>query len=152
MTDDVYESPHQTPEQLEAVFQAYDDVGLRATISGHVVDRPFLDTIPFARDFVDPTLAAQADALGTADKSVWLDHCRYAFDHLHGRSGRLNFMVAPSAPQRCTVELMQEAMALAETYDGRAYQQHEGACAGGDGAGILWRNLDCLYAPAWAVA
>jgi 5-methylthioadenosine/S-adenosylhomocysteine deaminase len=117
VTDDVYESPHQTPEQLEAVFQAYDDVGLRATISGHVVDRPFLDTIPFARDFVDPALAAQADALGTADKSAWLDHCKYAFDNLHGRSGRLNFMVAPSAPQRCTVELMQEAMALAETYD-----------------------------------
>ena len=41
VTDDVYESPRQTPEQLEAVFQAYEDVGLRATISGHVVDSPF---------------------------------------------------------------------------------------------------------------
>ncbi|MEM8658840.1 MAG: amidohydrolase family protein, partial [Pseudomonadota bacterium] len=117
VTDDVYESPHQTPEQLQAVFQAYDDVGLRATISGHVVDRLFLDTIPFARDFVDPALAAQADALGAADATAWLEHCRWAFETLHGRSGRLNFMVAPSAPQRCTVELMQAAMELAEAQD-----------------------------------
>ncbi|MEM6388532.1 MAG: amidohydrolase [Pseudomonadota bacterium] len=117
VTDDVYESPRQTPEQLDAVFQAYDDVGLRATISGHVVDRPFLDTIPFTREFVDPALAAKADAIGAADKDAWLDHCRHAFANLHGRSGRLNFMVAPSAPQRCTVELMQEAMALAEAHD-----------------------------------
>lgn len=117
VTDDVYESPSQTPEQLDAVFQAYDDVGLRATISGHVVDRPFLDTIPFTRDFVDPALAAEADALGAADKDAWLAHCKDAFARLHGRSGRLNFMVAPSAPQRCTVELMQEAMALAAAHD-----------------------------------
>jgi len=117
VTDDVYESPRQTPEQLDAVFQAYDDVGLRATISGHVVDRPFLDTIPFTREFVDPALAAEADALGAADKEAWLEHCRHAFANLNGRSGRLNFMVAPSAPQRCTVELMQEAMELAEAHD-----------------------------------
>ena len=117
VTDDVYESPSQTGEQLDAVFQAYDDVGLRATISGHVVDRPFLDTIPFVRDFIDPDLAAQADALGTADGKAWLAHCKDAFSRLHGRSGRLNFMVAPSAPQRCTVELMQAAMELAEAHD-----------------------------------
>jgi 5-methylthioadenosine/S-adenosylhomocysteine deaminase len=117
VTDDVYESPSQTPEQLDAVFQAYDDVGLRATISGHVVDRPFLDTIPFTREFVDAGLAAQADALGAGDKSAWLAHCKDAFARLHGRSGRLNFMVAPSAPQRCTVELMQEAMDLAEAHN-----------------------------------
>jgi 5-methylthioadenosine/S-adenosylhomocysteine deaminase len=117
VTDDVYESPQQTPEQLDAVFQAYEDVGLRATISGHVVDRPFLDTIPFAREFVPPALAAQADALGSADREAWLSHCRDAFARLHGRAGRLNFMVAPSAPQRCTVELMQAAMELAEAHD-----------------------------------
>jgi len=114
VTDDVYESPNQTPEQLDAVFQAYDDVGLRATISGHVVDRPFLDTIPFTREFVPSELAAQADALGSADSGAYLARCKDAFSRLHGKSGRLNFMVAPSAPQRCTPELMQAAMELAE--------------------------------------
>lgn len=117
VTDDVYESPHQTPEQLAAVFQAYEDVGLRATISGHVVDRPFLDTIPFTRDVVPPELCAQADALGTADGDAWLAHCRDALNTHHGRAGRLNFMLAPSAPQRCTPELMQAAMELAQAHN-----------------------------------
>ncbi|MFN5998291.1 MAG: amidohydrolase family protein [Paracoccaceae bacterium] len=117
VTDDVYESPNQTPEQLEAVFQAYEDVGLRATISGHIVDRPFLDTIPFARELVPAALQSEADALGTADGALWLDRCRHALTHLHGRAGRLNFMVAPSAPQRCTPALMQAAMELAEAHD-----------------------------------
>ena len=117
VTDDVYESPSQTTEQLEAVFQAYEDVGLRATVSGHVVNRPFLDTIPFTKEFVDPKLAAQAATLGTADKDAWLEYCRTAFKKHHGRAGRLNFMVAPSPPQRCTLDLMQDAMSLAEEYD-----------------------------------
>lgn len=117
VTDDVYESPNQTPDQLEAVFQAYQDVGLRATISGHVVDRPFLDTIPFTREVVPAHLQAEADALGAADGAGWLAHCRDAFARHHGRAGRLNFMVAPSAPQRCTAGLMAEAMALAEAHD-----------------------------------
>jgi 5-methylthioadenosine/S-adenosylhomocysteine deaminase len=117
VTDDVYESPSQTPEQLDAVFQAYEDVGLRATVSGHVVDRPFLDTIPFARDLVPPDLCAQADAQGAADGAQWLAHCRDALARHHGRAGRLNFMVAPSAPQRCTPDLMQAAMDLAQDHD-----------------------------------
>lgn len=117
VTDDVYESPYQTPEQLAAVFQAYEDVGLRATISGHVVDRPFLDTIPFTRELVPAALCAEADSLGTADGAAWLAHCRDAVANHHGRAGRLNFMVAPSAPQRCTPELMLEAMELAEAHD-----------------------------------
>lgn len=117
VTDDVYESPNQTPEQLAAVFQAYEDVGLRATISGHIVDRPFLDTIPFARELVPAQLQAEADALGTADGARWLELCRHALGTLHGRAGRLNFMIAPSAPQRCTPALMQAAMELAEAHD-----------------------------------
>jgi 5-methylthioadenosine/S-adenosylhomocysteine deaminase len=117
VTDDVYESPNQTPEQLEAVFQAYEDVGLRATISGHIVDRRFLDTVPFARELVPAGLQADADALGMADGALWLDRCRHALTHLHGRAGRLNFMVAPLAPQRCTPDLMLAAMGLAEAHD-----------------------------------
>ena len=117
VTDDVYESPYQTPEQLDALFQAYDDVGLRATISGHVVNRPFLDTIPFARDFAPADVQARADAGTPMAAKDWLAICKDALTRLHGKSGRLNFMLAPSAPQRCTVDLMQAAMEMAEAHD-----------------------------------
>ena len=81
------------------------------------MDRPFLDTIPFTRDFVNSDLAAKADCLGSANKDAWLAHCQNSFALYHGRAGRLNFMVAPSAPQRCTIDLMQDAMALAEKHN-----------------------------------
>ncbi|NJM81581.1 MAG: amidohydrolase family protein [Tabrizicola sp.] len=119
VTDDVYESPSQTPDQLEAVFQAYEDVGLRATISGHIVDRPFLDTIPFARELVPAALQAEADAFGArpTGAAVARPFARHTLATLHGKAGRLNFMPAPSAPQRCTPALMQAAMELAEAHD-----------------------------------
>jgi len=46
VVDDVYELGGQSMDQLAQVFQAYDDVGMRANVSGHIMDRPFLDTIP----------------------------------------------------------------------------------------------------------
>jgi 5-methylthioadenosine/S-adenosylhomocysteine deaminase len=123
VTDDVYESPAQTPEQLEAVFQAYEDVGLRATISGHVLDRPFLDTLPFTEAEVPGELRAKAEALGTADREAYLDLCRHAFATHHGRAGRLRFMMAPSAPQRCTPEVMQAADELCRAH-GAPFHTH----------------------------
>jgi 5-methylthioadenosine/S-adenosylhomocysteine deaminase len=72
LTDDLYESPKAEMELLDAAFQAYDDIGIRATVSAHG---------------------------------------RY-----HGRSGRLRFMLAPSAPQRCTPELMLAANDLAKEW------------------------------------
>src|SRR5712675_923792 len=38
LTDDIYEAPRQTIERLGAAVQAYDDIGIRATVSGHVID------------------------------------------------------------------------------------------------------------------
>jgi 5-methylthioadenosine/S-adenosylhomocysteine deaminase len=53
----------------------------------------------------------------------YLDFARAAFERFHGRSGRLRFMIAPSAPQRCTVELMQAADELARAH-GSPFHTH----------------------------
>ena len=39
VSDDVYEAPRQDIDRMDAVFQAYRDIGMRATVSGHVIDR-----------------------------------------------------------------------------------------------------------------
>ncbi len=56
LVDDVLEIPGQTEEQLAAVFETYRDIGIRANISGHVMDRPFVEHFPFLAD----ALAARA--------------------------------------------------------------------------------------------
>lgn len=109
VVDDVYELGGQSMEQLAAVFQAYDDAGIRANISGHIMDRPFLDTIPFAHEIVPAELKTKAGALPTPKLDDYLAFCKAATARFHDRADRLRFMIAPSAPQRCTEPLMQAA-------------------------------------------
>lgn len=106
LVDDVFEAPRQTMASLGAVIQAYLDVGIRATVSAHMVDRPFLDTIPFAREMVPADLQAEADRTPPPSVSDYMAFARAAYDRFHGLDGRIRFMAAPSAPQRCTAELM----------------------------------------------
>src|SRR5699024_9173977 len=63
VVDDVIELPTQTDEQLRAVFRAYDDLGMRANVSGHVINKPFIDTIPYARKILPEEVSAKADSV-----------------------------------------------------------------------------------------
>lgn len=116
LTDDLYESPQQTFEQLGAAVQAYDDIGIRATVSGHVVDKNFLDTIPFTRDYVPQQLQDEVARLRPPTVAEYVDFAKTAHGAFEGRAGRIRFMLAPSAPQRCTPELMQAADELARAW------------------------------------
>jgi len=78
VVDDVYELGGQSMDQLAQVFQAYDDVGMRANVSGHIMDRPFLDTIPFAHEMLPADLRAKAGALATPGLSDYLAFCKAA--------------------------------------------------------------------------
>lgn len=116
ITDDLYESPRQEMGLLGAAIDAYDDAGIRATVSAHVVDRNFLDTIPFTRATVPAELQAKVDALPLPSVSDYVAFANEAYDRFHGRAGRIRFMLAPSAPQRCTPELMLASNDLARTW------------------------------------
>lgn len=118
LVDDVLEVPGQTEDQLAAVFEAYRDIGIRANVSGHVMDRPFVDHFPFLADTLDPGLRRELDDLTVLRGDEYLSYAtesanRYA-DYA---DGRLRFMLGPSAPQRCTPELLAGVAGIAETYD-----------------------------------
>ena len=49
------------------MFRAYDDIGMRANVSGHVINRPFFETIPYLEESLPDRLkqkflASAADA------------------------------------------------------------------------------------------
>lgn len=113
VTDDLFESPTQTLGQLGAVVKAYEDIGIRATVSGHMIDKRFLDSIPFSRENLSQEYQARLDALVPPNASEFIDFAKTAHKEFHDRKGRIRFMVAPSAPQRCTDELLQAANELA---------------------------------------
>ena len=124
LADDILEFPLQTMETLGCIYQAYDDAGIRANVSGHVIDRPIVDTIPFLGEILPADLLQQVNAGTPPTVAEYVAFAEEAFSLYHGRAGgRLRFMVAPSGPQRCTVELMEAANALAQAH-GTAFHTH----------------------------
>ncbi len=111
--DDFFDPPRHDLDRLATVFRAYDDAGIRANVSSAVMNVHTLDALPFAREVMPAELQALLDFGPPMTASAYIDYCRSAFSSLHGRSGRLNFMIAPSAPQRCSPDLMAACMDLA---------------------------------------
>lgn len=111
--DDFFDPPRHDLDRLSTVFRAYDDAGIRANVSSAVMNVHTLDALPFAREVTPPELQALLDFGPPMTANDYMDYCRSAFSSLHGRSGRLHFMIAPSAPQRCSPDLMAACMDLA---------------------------------------
>ena len=108
-SDDILEFPLQSMETIGAVFQAYEDVGLRASISGHVINRKLPDTIVYLNDLLPGDLKDEIDEMVPPTAEEFTAFCEEALSLYHNRAGRLRFMPAPSGPQRCTEPLMHAA-------------------------------------------
>lgn len=121
--DDVIEVPGQDLEQLGAVFRAYADAGMRANCSGNMMNKEFLDTIPYIRDVMPSELQAEFAKIAPPSAEYYLEYANEAIARFHGRDDRLRYVIAPSAPQRCTEELLARAAELALTHDA-AYHIH----------------------------
>jgi len=107
ISDDFFDPPTHDLERLGAVFKAYGDIGIRANIGSGLMNLPYLDTIAYAREMIPPAVQTALDfpVLPTRE---YLAFCAEVFRTLHGSAnGRLRFMLTPSGPQRCTVDLMQ---------------------------------------------
>lgn len=105
--DDVMEVPHQGLEQLGSVFRAYDEIGMRASVSGHVINRPFFETLPYLEETLPDRLKQKFLRIPPTELPDYLDFCREAVARFHDSAyGRLRYVVAPSGPQRCTEELL----------------------------------------------
>lgn len=111
--DDFFDPPVHDLSRLSTVFKAYDDAGIRANVSSAAMNVHTLDALPFAREIMPRYLQEKLDFGPPMSAEAYIDYCRSAFASLHGKASRLNFMIAPSAPQRCTPDLLQACHALA---------------------------------------
>lgn len=122
VVDDVLETPGQDRSQLKAVFDGYEETGIRANISGHVISKPFFDTMPFVKDYLPASVIQETLASPGPTTEDYLAFSREAFTTHHGRAdGRLRYMVAPSAPQRCGADLLIGATELAREFDAECH-------------------------------
>ncbi|WP_119696594.1 amidohydrolase family protein [Microbacterium halotolerans] len=122
LIDDVLETPGQDVDQLAAVVDAYTDIGIRANVSGHIINRPFVDTLPFVADWLPDELVREVRAEPALTADEYLGFSRSAFERHHGTAGgRIRYMLAPSGPQRCTDDLLVGATELAAQHDAEVH-------------------------------
>lgn len=104
-------------ENLAAVFQAYDDAGVRALVGFAMMNRPVVDNFPFAEEEFPPDLLAKLRALRPPPEGELLGLVRELAHERHPRSRRAGVLVSASAPQRCTKEFLLACRRLADELD-----------------------------------
>ena len=101
---------------LEAMFMAYDDLGIRASCSLGAINRPLFAGLPFISEIPSP-LAEETKDVRLPTTEEYLDLCGTAVSRFHDTSGRLRVVIAPSAPQWCTDDFLVRAAEFAHEHD-----------------------------------
>lgn len=93
-------------EVIDTILDAYAEAGIRVIYSVTVRDLSQLETIPWLRELAPAELheviGTQADAGGPQ-----MDFVARQIDRIGERGGMLRWALAPSAPQRCSRELLE---------------------------------------------
>ena len=100
-------------EYVDAIVGAYAEAGIRVILSITVRDRSQLDTIPWAADLVPPELRAVVGDKADDPKSQ-LDFVERQIDRIGDRGGMIIWALSPSAPQRCSPQLLEGIADLAQ--------------------------------------
>ncbi len=115
--DDLNAGPILRRDQIEAAYQAYDDIGIRAYLGLTLIDKPFFRAMPFVDEEFPPELLAELDAAPMFSAKEIMDLARELARTRHPSSNRVAFMATPSAPQRCTEGFLREVRAFADEFD-----------------------------------
>jgi 5-methylthioadenosine/S-adenosylhomocysteine deaminase len=110
--DDVHLGPGVDREVIEAVFAAYDTLGLRASVTISHSDLPFYKTIPYLEDVLPASLRRPAGNARTIDETIELWR-ELAASH----TKRVRFALSPSGPQRCSPRFLTRTQELARELD-----------------------------------
>lgn len=121
--DDVIELPTTRLGALSATFKAYEELGIRANCSGHIINKPFTETIPYTDELLPAELKNAVEETPPPSTDSYLELSEEAISRFHGKAGRLRYVIAPSGPQRCTEDLLVGANELSREYE-TAYHIH----------------------------
>ena len=115
--DDLNVSPRLRPDYVEAAFQAYADIGIRAYVGISLFDKPFFRALPFVDEEFPPELLAELDAVPVTSPDVLLSFAANLARTRHPQTARVAYMATPSAPQRCTEDFLRLVRMLADDFD-----------------------------------
>ena len=117
VVDFLYELAGFTEESVEAVVQAYRDVGLRALIAIGMADRSYHETVVLDAGLVPPDVLATLEEERPPSWAEWEALARRAVARWHRPDEGIAIGLGPSGPQRCTDEMLAGCNALASELD-----------------------------------
>ena len=116
--DDAYHVPVASTESIDAIMQAYADVGIRATVA---IDQPNVaetEKLPYLAQLLPPDERRALDAAPRQTTAELLGLYRHLIDRWHGAAGgRLAAAMSCSAPQRVTTDYFAGLSALSKEHD-----------------------------------
>lgn len=102
---------------FDAAAQAYLDLGIRAAMAPSVMDRPYFETIPQPGREVPQELQRSLWAAPQPSVQSLLDLTTHCIKRWQGAGDRISILVGPSAPQRCSAELLNGLRQLAREFE-----------------------------------
>ena len=118
-TTSVLDAPFPPPgwfdEGMDAIMQAYADIGMRATVAAHYADLDFLSSIPLGL-LENGEVAARPPRITVAKA---LEQAESFVGRWRNGSPRLQPMLGPSSLPRCSIELFEASADLARRLDVR---------------------------------
>ena len=116
--DDAYHVPVATRESIDAIMQAYEDVGIRATVA---IDQPNVveyEKYPFLAELLPEEERRAMERAPRQSAAELLELYAHLIDRWHGRAdGRLAAAVSCSAPQRVTRDYFAALSELSGRHD-----------------------------------
>lgn len=101
---------------FDSAARAYLDIGIRVVMAPSVVDLPFHETIPHAQVEIPQDLQRVFWAESRPSAKEILDHTIGCIERWHGVGNRLSILVGPSAPLRCSDELLRGLVRIARDF------------------------------------
>jgi len=117
LCDDMNVSPRIREDHVDAVFQAYEDIGIRAHVGITLFDKPFFRAVPFVDEEFPPELLKSLDSTSMYSSDQLLAFVKGLARKHHPKQKRVGYMAAPSAPQRCTEGFIKAVRQFADEYD-----------------------------------
>jgi len=117
IVDDLNVGPVLDRDHVDAVLQAYEDVGIRALLAPGLFDKPFFDAVPFVEEVFPPALLKDMASKPKTPPDEIMAFMRDLVRERHPSTRRVATAISPSAPQRCTEPHLMATRRLADDYD-----------------------------------
>ena len=115
--DDLVQVPWNDAANLAAVFEGYEQAGLRAHVATTISDLPMHRAIPFLDPVLPGELKKRLEGAAQTPHETYLSYLREQIQQYNRPEKIQKYILSVSGPQRSSIELQRKVRALAEEYD-----------------------------------